>query len=78
MVTGWIAAAIGCATGVAQTLLLRRAADGGRGATGMLVRLLLVASVLIATALSGVLVAAVTGWAAGFGAGLVAIARRSG
>ena len=77
MVSAWFAAAIGCATGVAQTILLRRATGRGPGAAGMLVRVLLVASVLVATALSGLLAAAVAGWAAGFGAGAVALARRS-
>ena len=77
MVNAWFAAAIGCATGVAQTILLRRATGRGLGAAGMLVRVLLVASVLVATALSGLLATAVAGWAAGFAAGAVAIARRA-
>ena len=77
MVSAWFAAAIGCATGVAQTVLLRRATGRGLGAPGMLVRVLLVASVLFAAALSGLLAAAVAGWTAGFGAGAVALARKS-
>jgi hypothetical protein len=77
VVSAWFAAAIGCATGVAQTVLLRRATGRGLGAPGMLVRVLLVASVLFATALSGLLAAAVAGWAAGFGAGAIALARRA-
>jgi hypothetical protein len=77
MVSAWLAAAIGCATGVVETILLRRATGRGPGAAGMLVRVVLVASVLVATALSGSLAAAVTGWAVGFGAGTVALARTS-
>ena len=73
----WFAATIGCATGVAQTVLLRRATGRGPGAAGLLMRVLLVASVLVATALSGSLAAAVAGWAAGFGVGAVALARSS-
>ena len=76
MVSAWFAVAIGCATGVAQTVLLRRATGRGQGAPGMLVRVLLVASVLLAAARSGPLAAAVAGWAAGFGAGAIALAWR--
>ena len=76
--SAWLAAAIGCATGIAETALLRRATGRGQGGAGMLARVLLVASVLVATALSGSLAAAVAGWAAGFGAGTVALARRFG
>lgn len=75
--SAWLAAVMGCATGVAQTVLLHRATGSDPGAAWMLVRMLLVASVLVATALSGSLAVAVAGWAAGFGAGTVALARRS-
>lgn len=74
--TAVLFACMGVVAGVAQAALLARGARNGAHALSFLTRLLLVAVVLLAAALAGHLILGALGWMAGFGFGVVAIARR--
>jgi hypothetical protein len=73
---GWIVVLGAGAAGLAQAVLLRRAARRGSRPAGVYVRLLLVAGVLVAAAATGRLAAGTIGWGTGFAAGALVVVWR--
>lgn len=69
-------ATIGAAAGASHAWLLRRAVRARASPLGTLGRFFLVAAALVAAALAGQLLAAASGWAAGFGLAASWLARR--
>jgi hypothetical protein len=69
-------ALLGTLAGVVEVALLWRAASSGGDPVGVILRLLLVGSVLLAAAVAGHLLPAGAGWAAGFAASGTIVARK--